>query len=219
MATVHDASPDELIPALAKELKGLKPVTPPYWATYVKTGLHKERPPVDPDWWFVRAAAVLRKVYILGPIGVGKLRSKYGGKQNRGVKPGKTVKGSGSIIRAVLQQLTEAGLVEEGKAGTRKGRIVTKKGQGLVDKTAGQIVKAAPKPEPEPKKPTPKPKAEPKEKSEDKPKDKSKEQPEDKSKAESKGKPKVEPKEKSADKPAEEPKSAEKETPEKEEKE
>jgi small subunit ribosomal protein S19e len=28
----------------------------------------------NPDWWFVRAASMLRKLYLRGPIGVSRMR-------------------------------------------------------------------------------------------------------------------------------------------------
>ena len=44
------------------------------------------------------------QIYRHGPIGVSKLRTKYGGKKNRGHKPEHFYKGSGSVARKVLQQ-------------------------------------------------------------------------------------------------------------------
>ena len=107
MASVYDANPNELVEKAAGELK--KVIKAPDWSRYVKTGVHKERPPADLDWWYKRAAAVLRKVYILGPVGTNKLRAKYGGKKNRGYKPEKFFRGSGKIIRSILQQAEAAG--------------------------------------------------------------------------------------------------------------
>jgi small subunit ribosomal protein S19e len=54
----------------------------PEWAIFVKTGVHKERPPIQEDWWQIRAADVLRTIERMGPIGTQKLRTKYGGKKN-----------------------------------------------------------------------------------------------------------------------------------------
>ncbi len=149
MATIYDVSPNDLILKVAEELKGMPEMQPPEWAAYVKTGMHKERPPIDEDWWYMRAAAVLRSVAKLGPVGVAKLRTKYGGKKNRGHKPDKFYKGSGNILRKVLQQLEKAGLLEYKKDGIRKGRILTGKGRSLLDKKAGELTKAKPKPKKE----------------------------------------------------------------------
>jgi len=111
-------------------------VTPPEWASYVKTGSHAERPPQNPDWWFIRCASILRKIYMKGPIGVSRLRREYGGRVDRGVRPEHSRKGGGNIIRKALQQLEEAGLVE--KLGNR-GRVVSPRGRSLLDKLATEI--------------------------------------------------------------------------------
>jgi len=135
MATVYDVPPNILIERVAEKLKEMKEFEPPSWAKYVKTGVHKERAPEREDWWFVRVAAVFRKVYINGPVGIERLRTAYGGRKNRGVKPEKFRKGSGAIIRKALQQLESAGFVEK----TKDGRIVTPKGRSFLDKIATEI--------------------------------------------------------------------------------
>jgi|APGre2960657444_1045066.scaffolds.fasta_scaffold03393_5 hypothetical protein len=38
----------------------------PTWADVVKTASYKELAPYDPDWFFVRAASMARKVYLKG---------------------------------------------------------------------------------------------------------------------------------------------------------
>ncbi len=135
MATPYDVPAMDFIKALAEKLKEIEEIKPPEWAPYVKTGVHKERPPMDPEWWYVRAASVLRKIYMEGPIGIERLASKYGGRRRRGVKPPKARKGSRNIIRKVLQQLEVAGLVKT----TKRGRVITPKGQSLLDKTAKEV--------------------------------------------------------------------------------
>lgn len=134
---MYDVSQRELIDEVANQLKDI--IQKPEWADYVKTGAHKERPPVRDDWWFVRVAAILRTVHIKGPIGVSKLRTKYGGRKNRGVKPEKFVKGSGSVIRHALQQLEQAGLVKQAEKGVHKGRITTPKGDSLLFSAAKRV--------------------------------------------------------------------------------
>jgi len=141
MASIYDTKPEELIEKLSEELKTFKEIKAPIWATFVKTGVFKERPPVKEDWWYTRSAAVLRSVAKLGPIGTSKLRRKYGGIKNRGVRPEHFYKGSGNIIRKVLQQLEAAGLIEQGTKGTHKGRIVTPKGVSVMEKLAAQLNK------------------------------------------------------------------------------
>lgn len=135
MVSVYDVSQNELIEKVAEELKKDSAIQPPAWASFAKTGVHKERVPARSDWWYVRAAAVLRSVYAAGPVGVSKLRTKYGGKKNRGHKTEHFYKGSGSIIRKALQQLESAGLVAKAAA-EKKGRVLTPKGHALLHRAA-----------------------------------------------------------------------------------
>ncbi len=133
MSTIYDKNPSELIEKASKELKKTKAVKIPEWAKVVKTGPGQERQPQDKDWWYMRSASILRKVYTRGPIGVSKLRNYYGKKKNRGVKPEKFYKASGKIIRTILQQLQAEGLIKETEKGVHKGKTVTPKGQSFLD--------------------------------------------------------------------------------------
>src|SRR3990167_127573 len=147
MPTMYDAEAQELITKAAEELKKVPEIKPPEWAPFAKTGMHKERPPVNNDWWYMRTASVLRAVYRLGHVGVSKLRTKYGGKKNRGVKQEHFYKGSGSILRKSLQQLEKAGFLKTAEKGRHKGRIVTPKGKSFLDSIATRMLgqSAAPK--------------------------------------------------------------------------
>jgi small subunit ribosomal protein S19e len=136
MTTVYDVPADKLIARVAAELKEKPEITAPEWAAFAKTGAHKEMPPEDPDWWYTRTAAVLRRVYVDGPVGVERMRSVYGGSKNRGSKPNKTVKGSGSVLRKAVQQLEAAGYVAQQKS----GRVVTPAGASFLDGVAYRIV-------------------------------------------------------------------------------
>lgn len=129
---VYNTDAKKVIDGVAKELK--TQIKQPEWAPFAKTGAHKQRPPVDKDWFFTRTASILRTIAIKGPIGVSKLRQKYGGLKNRGVKPEKFYKGSGSVIRKALQELDKAGLTKQIEKGVHKGRVVTPKGQSLLAK-------------------------------------------------------------------------------------
>ena len=141
MVKYNDVQPNKLIYSLANELKSKEGFEAPKWSIFVKTGVHKERPPARTDWWQIRVAAILRSVAKLGPIGVAKLRTKYGGKHRRGYKPPKFEKGSGSIIRKALQQLEKANLIQQTKIGVHKGRIITKDGALLLNTVAEKILK------------------------------------------------------------------------------
>lgn len=138
MATVYDVKPQPLIGEVAEKLKEKEAIEMPNWARFVKTGASREKPPEKNDWWYTRSAAILRTVYKKGPIGVSKLRKKYGSKKDRGSKPEKFYPASGKVIREILQQLEEADLV---KIEEKKGRITTSKGKSLLDQTASEILK------------------------------------------------------------------------------
>lgn len=132
MTTVYDIPPDVLIANVAGELKKLDTIKAPDWAEFAKTGVHKQMPPKEEDWWYTRAASVMRRVYIDGPIGVQRLRSFYGGKKNRGSKPNRFARGSGSVTRKLLQQLETAGYIQN----TPEGRIVSANGRKFMDAVA-----------------------------------------------------------------------------------
>lgn len=137
MPTPFDVPASILIERLAKYLKdNIDVVKPPPWADYVKTGAHAKRAPQNPDWWYIRCASLLRKIYILGPIGVERLRAKYGGRKDRGTRPKHAAKGSGAIIRKALQQLEKAGLIQTIKG---RGRVVTPEGRRLLDSLSAEI--------------------------------------------------------------------------------
>jgi small subunit ribosomal protein S19e len=146
MTTVYDVPPRKLIDLTAVKLKEMKEIAPPPWADQVKTGLHRETQPIQTDWWHTRAAAVLRKVYVKGPIGTERLSAEFGGSQDRLVKPNVATKGSRAIVREALQQLEAAGLVQADK---NRGRVVTAKGQKMLDGLAREVMKELASKEPE----------------------------------------------------------------------
>jgi len=150
VVTVYDVPPDRLIRALAVYLKErVGEVKPPEWAFYAKTGAHAERIPEDPDWWYVRAASIMRKLYIHGPVGIERLRTAYGGRADLGMKRKHFKKAGGSSIRKILQQLESAGLVTKVN---RKGRTLTPLGRSLMDRVATKVFRELVKERPELKK-------------------------------------------------------------------
>ena len=114
MTHPNDVPPSMLLPQLATELRNRQAVAPPTWATFVKTGVHKQRAPVEPDWWYLRSASVLRKIYVKGHIGVTRLSAEYGGKRDRGSAPYHARSGSRSILREIVHP-TIAGMAAEGR--------------------------------------------------------------------------------------------------------
>lgn len=147
MVTARDVPGNLLIDSLAQYLKNnVEHVKPPHWALFAKTGSHRDRIPDNPDWWYYRAAAILRKLYLAEePIGIETFRTIFGGLKRRGSAPPHFRKCGGSHIRVVLQQLERAGLV----AKTAKGRIITSKGRKLLDTIAYEVFKSLVKSMPE----------------------------------------------------------------------
>ena len=149
MPTAYDVPADLLIQKITEELKKEAEIKPPEWAVYAKTGVHKESSPVQDDWWYIRAASVLRKIYMYGPIGVSRLRIAYGGRNRRGVKPEHFARGSGAVIRQVLQQLEKANYIQKKSGHGSKGRVIvgrviTPKGHSFIDKLSAEIKKQIP---------------------------------------------------------------------------
>ncbi len=129
---IYAKDPVKYIPALAEALKQFSEFESPEWAFYVKTGSSRERPPADEDFWYIRSASILRHLYLRGVVGVGKLRNRYGSRKDRGGKPDIFRKAGGKIIRVILQQAEEAGLVEK-VTRLQHGRRLTEKGREFLD--------------------------------------------------------------------------------------
>ena len=139
MVNAHDVPSGKLINALAEQVKELPGMEAPDWARFVKTGSHAERPPQQSDWWFTRAASLLRKLYLHGPVGLGDFRRSYGGSKAVGYNPKHHRDAGGSSIRKILKQLEQAELV----AKTPKGRVLTPKGTAMLDKLSKEIFDVA----------------------------------------------------------------------------
>jgi len=135
MVNAHDVPSSKLIGALAEQMKSLPGMKAPEWAQWVKTGSHAERPPINPDWWLTRAASVLRKLYMHGPVGLTDLARAYGGTKALHYNPKHHRDAGRSSIRKIMHQLEQAELV----AKTPKGRVLSPKGRALLDKTSRQV--------------------------------------------------------------------------------
>jgi len=138
--TVKDVSSQEFIAAYAKYLKKSGKVELPKWADIVKTAAFKELAPYDPDWYYIRAASIARRIYLRGGVGVGAFRKVYGGSKHNGSRPSHFSYASGSIIRHILKQLEQLKVIEKDPKG---GRRISQTGQRDLDRIAGQVVKPA----------------------------------------------------------------------------
>ncbi|ELZ04908.1 30S ribosomal protein S19e [Natrialba asiatica] len=146
MATMYDVPADDLIEALAADFEDR--LDEPEWGEFTKSGVDRELPPKQEDFWATRAASLLRKVADRGPVGVERLATEYGGSKNGSnryqVAPDKRADGSRNMIRTILQQLEEEDLVETAEG---EGRRITAEGQSLLDDTAGGVLEDLDRPE------------------------------------------------------------------------
>lgn len=141
--TIYDISSQEYNLKLAEALKKFSEFDRPEWSRFVKSGPSKERPIDDPDFWHKRAASILKFIYDKKNIGVNRLKTKYGSKKNRGMRPAKFFKAGGKIIRTILQQSDKAGLTEIAKVNKglkerRAGRQLTTKGKLFLESIGGE---------------------------------------------------------------------------------
>ena len=147
MVTLYDVPADALIEALAEKL--VEELDEPDWARYAKSGEGREFPPEQEDFWYVRAASVLRTVAKDGPVGVERLATRYGsakqGTDRYGVAPRHSTAGSRNQLRTMLQGLEEAGYLE--RPPNDEGRVVSAEGQSLLDSTAGEVLESLDRPE------------------------------------------------------------------------
>ncbi|MFH1290344.1 MAG: 40S ribosomal protein S19 [Nanoarchaeota archaeon] len=133
---VKTIKPDKYNTVLAEALKSVKEFEKPDWVDFVKTSTHKKRPTSDEDFWYKRSASILRQIYLKGVVGVERLRTRYGGRKNRGQRPPEFRKAGGKLIRVILQKAEEAGLIEKIK-GKKPGRKLTDKGKEFLESVVG----------------------------------------------------------------------------------
>ncbi len=138
MNKIYELDAQEYNLKLAEALKEIPEFEAPEWVKFVKSSPSKERPIDEEDFWYKRAAGILKQVYKRKFLGVNRLRTKYGSKKNRGSAPEKFVKAGGKIIRTILQQADTAGFTEiikpnKGVKSQRPGRALTEKGKNFLE--------------------------------------------------------------------------------------
>ncbi|PWA46467.1 ribosomal protein S19e, Winged helix-turn-helix DNA-binding domain protein [Artemisia annua] len=139
--TVKDVSPHEFVIGYAAHLKRSGKMELPEWTDIVKTATFKELAPYDPDWYYIRAASIARKIYLRGGLGVGAFQRIYGGSKRNGSAPPHFCKASGGIVRHILQQLETMKIIDMDPKG---GRRITSSGRRDLDQVAGRIAVVAP---------------------------------------------------------------------------
>jgi len=148
MTTLYDVPADDLIEAVADRLADDGDVEAPDWIEFTTTGVGRELPPEQNDFWATRTASLLRKIAVDGPVGIGALATEYGstkGGSNRyQVRPPSQTDGSRKIIRTAVQQLEAADYLQtEGN----DGRVVTADGRQLLDEVADEVLEDLDRPE------------------------------------------------------------------------
>ena len=136
--SVYEVDSQEYNLKLAEALKKVPEFKKPEWVDFVKSGPAKSRPIGEEDFWYKRAASVLRQIYKKKIVGVSRLRTRYGSRKNRGVRPEEFRKASGKIIRTILQQSDKAGFTEiakivKGVKGKKPGRQLTESGKRFLE--------------------------------------------------------------------------------------
>ena len=135
--SIYEITAQEYNLKLAEALKKLPEFKKPEWVEFVKSSPSKSRPIEDGDFWHKRAASILRQIYKNDHVGVGRLRTRYGSRKDRGMKPGKFQRAGGKIIRTILQQSDKAGFTEVIK-GKKAGRKLTVKGKEFLELIGGK---------------------------------------------------------------------------------
>ncbi|KAJ6152772.1 Ribosomal protein S19e [Penicillium chrysogenum] len=111
--TVRDVDAQKFISAYSAFLKRQGKLPIPGWVDTVKTSASNELPPQDADWFYVRAAACARHIYMRKTVGVGRLRK-------------------------ALQALEKIGVLETDE--DKGGRRITQSGQRDLDRIAKTTV-------------------------------------------------------------------------------
>ncbi|GMP51709.1 hypothetical protein CsSME_00017839 [Camellia sinensis var. sinensis] len=133
--SVKDASPHKFVKAYSVHLKRSGKTD------IVKTGRFKELAPYDPDWYYIRATSMSRKIYLKQGLGVGAFQRIYGGSKRNGSHPPHFCKSSGAVARHNLQQLQTMNIIDIDVKGN--GRRITSSDQRDLDQVTGRIMVAS----------------------------------------------------------------------------
>lgn len=102
----------------------------------IKTAKYKELAPYEADWYYIRCASILRRLYHRSPAGITQITRIYGGRQRNGVRPSHFCRSDSSAVRKAIQSLENVKMIEKHPDG---GRKLTSQGQRDLDRIAAQI--------------------------------------------------------------------------------
>ena len=136
-ATIKDVKAFRWIKVMAKHLKQEGKLFVPNCTEYIKTSHGRERAPQNLDWYYIRCAAVLRRVYIRPGVGLGGLSKKFSNKKNRGSRPEIYCKAAKGPLHWCCKSLEGLKLIVKGK---ESGRVLTKEGRKRCDTIASNVL-------------------------------------------------------------------------------
>ncbi|ESU36657.1 SSU ribosomal protein S19E, partial [Giardia duodenalis] len=139
MSSVTRVPADVFINSFAAHLKNRGIIKCPAFTDYVKTGVSRQYAPRDADWFYIKAASVIRHFYISGShsIGVAGLARKYSSLQKGKTTPHHTKRASCKVIRSIVSQFLGQKLLIAGE----RGRHISPNGRKMVEDFAEGLQK------------------------------------------------------------------------------
>ncbi|KAI5148369.1 small subunit ribosomal protein S19e [Enteropsectra breve] len=109
MDSVFRVQPKPLINAIVDTLKSNGNISLPENHDIIKTGHGKQYSPENPDWYYVRMAAIVRQAMRFGTVSRKGLAHRYGIRKNRGVRPTKFARASDFVNHSAIEELKKIG--------------------------------------------------------------------------------------------------------------
>lgn len=108
---IYEVRPERFNVALKSYLKSSNKIVLPQDYDIIKTGESRELAPSDDDWYYMRAASIVRQIAKKGGVTSEFLAEKYGSRKNRGCRPSKYVPAHREIGDSVLENLKNMGWI------------------------------------------------------------------------------------------------------------
>ncbi|KAG8345724.1 putative Ribosomal protein S19e [Trypanosoma vivax] len=135
-ATLRDVNAWRWVKVCSQHFKREGKIMVPNCAEIVKSSHGRERAPQNPDWYYIRCAAVLRAVYMRPGVGYGGLSKRFASKKNRGSRPEITTRASKGLLHWCCKSLVKLGLIEKCE---ESGHCITRQGRKVADTIAYKI--------------------------------------------------------------------------------
>jgi small subunit ribosomal protein S19e len=134
--SVKDVDSATFVRALAAHLKRSGKMVVPAYCDHIKTSTARELGPDNVDWFYIRAAAIARRLYVRRGMGVGAFRRVFGTSKRKNMLRSHHADACGGIIRYILKEFEKLELVAKSRDG---GRMMTASGQRVLDRIANQL--------------------------------------------------------------------------------